>query len=150
MLERASTYRADPKNGFLDAVLPAIDILPVERKFVRHPSEWKCSGFQELAGIRERYRITDRKNICRLSGFKDYTDFSKQHLSQVESLLGSDDVNCFPFDALAVGDDKKIGLLADLLPHKVREIRRCKITGGLDARALFVSRRWGQSVSRSI
>ena len=66
------------KSGFLDAALSAIDILPVERKFVRHPSEWKCSGFQELAGIRVRYRIIDRKNICRLSGFKDYTDFSRQ------------------------------------------------------------------------
>jgi putative transposase len=138
------------KDGFLSASLSAVDMLPVARKFVRHPSEWRCSGFQELAGIRERYRIIDGNEICRLSGFKNYTDFSRQHLSQVESLLGSDVVNCFPFDALAVGDDEKTGLLANLLPHKFRKIRRCKINGGIDASALFVSRSRGQSVLRYI
>jgi len=138
------------KNGFLPASLSAIDMLPVARKFVRHPSEWECSGFQELAEIRRRYGIIDRKSICRLSGFENYTDFSKQHLSQVESLLGKDDLNSFPFDAIAVGDNREIMKIAHLLPRKLREIRKCKITGGLDAEALFVSKRRGDAVIRNI
>ncbi len=138
------------KSGFLDAALSAIDILPVERKLAGHPSEWKCSGFQELAGIRERYRIIDRKNICKLSGFKDYTDFSRQHLSLIESLLKNSDSHCFPLDALAVGDVRKIRTVANLLPRKLSEVRSCKITGRPDAKALFASNRWSQSVSRNI
>lgn len=138
------------KSGFLAASLSAIDMLPVARKFVRHPSEWECSGFQELVGIRQRYRLIDRKNICRLSGFKDYTDFSRQHLSQVESLIERNDMNLFPFDALAIGDGEKIKMIANLLPRKFRKIRRIKIANRVDARALFVSKRRGQSVSRSI
>jgi len=138
------------KNGFLEATLSAIDMLPVAGKLVRHPSEWACSGFQELAGIRRRYRIIDRENICRLSGFANYTDFSRQHLSHVESLLESGDIDRFPFDALAIGDEREMRRIANMLPGKLGEIRRCRIVGGLDAEAFFVSKKWRQSVSRSI
>jgi hypothetical protein len=138
------------KNGLLSASLSAIDMLPVARKFVGHPSEWECSGFQELAGIRRRYRIIDRRSICRLSGFENYTDFSRQHLSLIKSLLGKDDINSFPFDAMAVGYNLEIMKIAHLLPRKLREIRKCKIIGGLDAEALFVSKRRGDAVIRNI
>jgi hypothetical protein len=35
-------------------------------------------------------------------------------------------------------------------PSALREIRKCKITGGLDAEALFVSKRRGDAVIRNI
>ena len=76
--------------------------------------------------------------------------FVRQHLSQAESLLGKDDLNSFPFDAIAVGDNREIMKIAHLLPRKLREIRKCKITGGLDAEALFVSKRRGDAVVRNI
>ena len=138
------------KNRFLSASLSAIDMLPVARKFAGHPSEWECAGFQELAGIRRRYRIIDRRSICRLSAFENYTDFSRQHLSLIKSLLGKDDINSFPFDAMAVGDNLEIMKIAHLLPRKLREIRKCRIIGGLDAEALFVSKRRGDAVIRNI
>lgn len=138
------------KGACSNAALLAVSMLPVDRKIVRHPSEWKSSGFRELAGISERYRVMDRKNICRLSGLENYADFSRRHLSEIELIMEGDQGGHFPFDALAVGDDRQIGAVAQLLPVKLRELRRCKITGGHLVETLFVSKRWGQAISRSI
>lgn len=138
------------KGACTNAASLALSMLPADRKLVRHPSEWKSSGFRELAGISERYRIIDRKNICRLSGLESYADFSRRHLSEIELTMEEPHPWQFPFDALALGDERGIGAVAQLLPDKFREIRRCRITGGLHVEALFVSQKWGQAISRSI
>ena len=128
--------------------MAAIDMLPVVRGLVSHPAEWECSGFQELAGMKERYRIVDRNKLRSHLGFENFQDFSRWHLPQIESLMRDKVSQCFPFDALAVGDDLKIRTIAKLLPGKLSEIRRCEITGKRVATGLYASKRWGNSIAK--
>jgi hypothetical protein len=127
-----------------------MDLLPVSRGMVRHPAEWRCSGFHELTGMRDRYRIIDREKVCALSGFAEMQDFSRRYLSQIESLVENRTMNFFPFDAMALGDNQRIGEIAGMLPEKFREIRKCRLPGGADVGALFISKKWGRSITRTI
>ena len=136
------------KGGCLEAALSAIDMLPVARGLVSHPAEWECSGFQELAGMKERYRIVDRNKLRSILGFENFQDFSRWHLSQIGSAMRNKGLCCFPFDSVAVGDEATIRTIASLLPGKLREIRRCKITGKQAAAGLYTSKRWENSISR--
>lgn len=138
------------KNKCLAAASLAVSMLPVTREIVRHPAEWRCSGFHELTGLRNRYRIIDREKVCALSGFIDMQNFSRWYLSLIEPLVENRTANFFPFDAMAVGDNQRIGETAARLPRKFREIRRCRIPGVPDAKAIFVSKKWGRSITRTI
>lgn len=45
-----------------------IDLNMVRAGVVAYPGEWAYCGFQEIMGIRQRYRIIDRLKLCRLLG----------------------------------------------------------------------------------
>jgi len=49
-----------------------------------------------------------------------------------------------------LGGCEKVGVLADMLPEKLSEIRKCRLPGGTDADALFLSKKWGRSITRTI
>jgi len=138
------------KNECLSAASLVMDLLPVSREMVRHPAEWRCSGFHELTGMRDRYRIIDKEKACALSGFAEMQDFSRWYLSQIESLVKNRTTDFFPFDAMALGGCGKIGVLADMLPEKFRKIQKCRLPGETDADALFISKKWGRAITRTI
>ena len=138
------------KKQCLAAASLAVSMLPVAMEIVRHPAEWKCSGLHELTGMKDRYRIIDREKACVHSGFADMQEFSRWYLSQIDSLVKNRTANLFPFDAMAVGDNQRIGEIAARLPGKFREIRRCRIPQMPEAKAIFVSKKWGRSITRTI
>ncbi len=99
----------------------------------------------------ELFLIIDRKRLCGIAGADDPADLSRRHLRIVESMLEDDaDADIFPFGAFAVGGREEVEKIAAMLPDKMREMRRCKITGLPGAWALFASRRWARSISRNI
>ena len=64
-----------------------IDLNMVRAEAVRHPSEWKFSGFNEIQKPRRRYRIIDYKSLSDLLNFDDYDELKRSHREWVEALL---------------------------------------------------------------
>ena len=54
---------------------------------VRHPSEWKFSGFNEIQKPRRRYSIIDYKSLSDLLNFDNYDELKRSHREWVEELL---------------------------------------------------------------
>jgi putative transposase len=48
-----------------------IDMNMVRAGAVNHPSDWAWCGFQELSGIRLRYRLLSMKEVCRRTNQQD-------------------------------------------------------------------------------
>ena len=139
------------KGAWLESALLALHALPVARRLARHPAEWACSGFHELAGTRLRYRIADIGRTALLCGSNDAGAMRRRILALTEKLMReSIGNNFFPFDAIAVGEEKTISVISDILPEEFRDVKAVGLAGGVAATALFASPRWSRTISSSI
>ena len=68
-----------------------IDLNMVRAGVVHHPREWRESGYQEIQGLPERYRIIDRAALCELIGVADERLAVVQN-EWIESSLGRGDL----------------------------------------------------------
>lgn len=67
-----------------------IDLNMIRAGMVRHPSQWKACGYNEIQTPRLRYRIIDFEALCELTGSKEAVDFSRRHRSWVETELAKE------------------------------------------------------------
>ena len=72
---------------------------------VRHPREWAWSGYQELIGSRQRFRILDVDGLLRLLGNADLSEFRQHYESSIRERLAKDLVKREPqwTESIAVG-----------------------------------------------
>ncbi len=103
-----------------------IDRNMVRAGVVRHPSEWSWCGFQEIAGLRRRYRALDLAELVRMGGMIDSRalvqwycvelDARLQTVSQVREALWT--------ESIAVGSKEFVHRIAGLAKSRKRlEIR---------------------------
>ncbi len=64
-----------------------IDLNMVRAKVVKHPSSWKCSGYHELSGNRQRYRIIDMKKVLLCLELNSEIEFRNWYLKNLEEEL---------------------------------------------------------------
>ena len=64
-----------------------IDLNMVRAGVVRHPSEWKTSGYHEIQNPPQRYRIVDHASLCELTGEKDLGSLQAQHRLWVQQAI---------------------------------------------------------------
>lgn len=82
-----------------------IDLNMVRAGVVRHPCEWKASGYREIQSTRDRYAIVDTLALARLCGFGDVVAFRSAHRAWVEQALREERQRREPYwtEAIAVG-----------------------------------------------
>ena len=84
-----------------------IDLNMVRAGVVRHPSQWKASGYNEIQSPRQRYRTIDIESLVALAGAKTISEFQERHRSWVSKELESGRLSRQPewTEAKAVGSD---------------------------------------------
>ena len=79
----------------------------VRARVVRHPSEWRHSGYHELCGDKKRYRVinTERLRKClRIEDSEQFNEWYKRTIDEKLKVLYHVR-QAFWTEALAVGDE---------------------------------------------
>ena len=79
----------------------------VRARVVEHPRKWRHSGYQELTGERQRYRIVDLNRLLKCLRTDDVIHFREWYIQTIEQKVELRYHAREPFwsDALAVGDE---------------------------------------------
>jgi putative transposase len=64
-----------------------IDLKMVRAGLVRHPSEWACSGYNEIQVPRRRYALIDYEGLRRVLGFRSHQDLAASYRRWIERSL---------------------------------------------------------------
>jgi putative transposase len=62
-----------------------IDMNMVRAKAVKHPSNWKCSGYHELCGDRKRYRIINMNKVLECLEIRSKDQFDAWYVNNIEN-----------------------------------------------------------------
>jgi len=54
---------------------------------IKHPREWKQSGYNEIQNPPKRYQIIDRNRLCELTGVKEINRLGVEHAAWIENAL---------------------------------------------------------------
>ena len=99
-----------------------IDLNMVRTGVVKHPSQWKHSGYNEIQKIPQRKGIVDIPQLMQLCHFKDLKQFQASHRQWVEDELAQDKLvrNAMWSESIAVGNkefventQQQLGVLAN-------------------------------------
>ena len=87
-----------------------VDLNMVRAGVVKHPGQWKVSGYHEIQSPPERYRIIDQSALCRLTQNQDQTTLQTAHRQWLAHALQSGDLqrNSTWTDSVAVGPQSYI------------------------------------------
>ncbi len=82
-----------------------VDLNMVRAGAVKHPTEWRWCGYDELAGQRKRYRIVDEDRLLFLTGFSSMLEFAAFYRASIEDCLAARSPVREPYwtEAVAVG-----------------------------------------------
>lgn len=82
------------QNGpHLSRCLFYIGLNMIRAGVVRHPSEWKYCGYQEITGRRQRYRIIDIERLLRVLGMRVKPEkFFSWYNKNMESMIKSENL----------------------------------------------------------
>lgn len=99
-----------------------IDLNMVRAKIVAHPAHWSWSGYQEIAGLRQRYRILDLPELLRLAGFNDSSTFFAWYYVELDHALENASGLREPHwtESIAVGSEAFVQRIAALSKHRKR------------------------------
>jgi len=94
-----------------------IDLNMVRAGVVRHPADWAWCGYQEIAGLRRRYRILDIAALVRLAELSEVEGFRVWYDLELDQTLKSCSNGREPHwsESIAVGSEgfvRRIGVLA--------------------------------------
>jgi putative transposase len=67
-----------------------IDLNMVRAGVVSHPADWQWGGYQELQGIRMRYRLVDIDALLDATGASGLSEFRKMHAEMINKRLQDD------------------------------------------------------------
>ena len=93
----------------------------VRNKVVGHPSEWEWSGYHELVGKRQRYRIVDLDSLYRKLNMMNtpHESFANWYKNTLIAKISRGDLNHESFwsKAVAVGDREWLTGIAARIPR---------------------------------
>lgn len=74
-------------NEHLSQCLAYIDLNMVRAGKVKHPEEWRWSGYREIQHPMHRYRIVDIDRLCALFDVSNHTELKARHQGWIEHAL---------------------------------------------------------------
>jgi len=99
-----------------------VDLNMVRAGRVRHPSEWRWCGYDELTGQRKRYRIVDQARLLVLTGFSCMRDFATFYTQSISDRLATRSLPREPCwtEAVAIGSDAFLDAAELTTPYRQR------------------------------
>lgn len=99
-----------------------IDLNMVRAGVVRHPVDWRWCGYQEIAGLRERYRILDLDELLQLAHATDATKLAEWYRLGLEGVLRTGNLCREPVwsEAIAVGSEDFVRRIAAMTRSRTR------------------------------
>jgi len=99
-----------------------IDLNMVRAGVVDHPLKWQWCGYQEIAGVRKRYRILDIAELLRLGGDDDPENLATRYRTDLEQVLkeGRGRREAHWSESIAVGSKAFVQGIAALSKHRKR------------------------------
>jgi putative transposase len=112
-------------GGHLSKCLFYIDMNMVRAGVVKHPSFWKHSGYHEIMGERQRYRIINKERLLQALSMDDIERMRRWYRLTLEHLLRAGELAREEYwsKAIAVGDPewlKNITISMDLKRYKIQ------------------------------
>lgn len=85
--------------------LKYVDLNMVRAGVVHHPQEWRWTGYRELVGLKQRYRLLDIPRLMRLLGGCDLQDFRMNYIAAIRDSISKDEMKRDPrwTESIAVG-----------------------------------------------
>jgi putative transposase len=92
----------------LEECLVYVALNMVRCRVVGHPQEWPWCGYQELMGLRRRYRVLDSERLLLLLGKVDMQDFQRNYLAMIKERIAQDRIQREPqwTECVAVGSER--------------------------------------------
>jgi putative transposase len=103
-----------------------IDLNMVRAGVVKHPADWPWCGYQEIVGLRQRYRILDLQELLRLGDLSDLSAFATRYNVELDQALKTASGRREPHwtESIAVGSEAFVQRIAALSKNrKELEIR---------------------------
>jgi putative transposase len=84
-----------------------IDLNMVRAGVVRHPSEWRWCGYDELVGTRERYRVLESDCVLQWQGGTSREDFIENYRTAIQEAIQKRELERQPVwtERIAVGGE---------------------------------------------
>jgi len=112
-----------------------IDMNMVRAGVVKHPEEWKQSGYNEIQTPRKRYGLINYDYLMRLLDFSDYESLKVAHNKWVETALTEiNEKDLIWTRSIAVGDEQFIETAKTLLGDRAKGRKRIKSETGCELR----------------
>ena len=99
-----------------------IDLNMVRAGVVFQPGDWNWGGYQELLGLRKRFRLLDTDRLLDLLEISDIAEFRKMHQERIDVAI-QQKLLCREAqwsEALAVGSDVFVKAIAERLNRRKR------------------------------
>ena len=124
------------ENGYhLTRCLFYIDFNMVRAGVVSHPEEWHWSGYDELSGRRQRYRLIDFESLLNCVGMHESSKFIDWYNNTMKDELNNYHARKeFWSSSLAVGSKEWIEGLAVYFPRNKRELS--KVNSEVESKAM--------------
>jgi putative transposase len=102
--------------------LQYIDLNMVRAGVVSHPRDWPWCGYQELAGLRVRFRLLDIDRLLMLVNVRDFATFVQAHNARIEAAIMYKPSGREPHwtEGVAVGSEDYVKEVAGRLPRRKR------------------------------
>ena len=110
------------RGEYLWRCLRYIDLNMVRAGVVRSPADWNWCGYQEVAGLRVRYRVVDRELLAEALGpGNTYASIAAHYLDTVAEALRRTQLEREPWwtESLAVGGEAYIRDVAALIRNRM-------------------------------
>ena len=94
-----------------------IDLNMVRCRVVPHPREWAWCGYQELMGLRQRFRIIDFERVLEALGGVRADEFRQHYEERIMERIAKDEMKREPewTEAIAVGSERFVREMAQVI-----------------------------------
>lgn len=120
---------------------------------VEHPAQWRCSGYHELCGRRQRYRVLDKAQLVRCLGHPcDQTGFAAWYQRTLEAKLASGYLvrEALWTECVAVGGQDWVQRLSGRTCGLRHEVSRHPSAAGIAEDGVSYGLRVGRRIARGL
>jgi hypothetical protein len=99
-----------------------IDLNMVRAGVIRHPSEWRWCGYDELVGVRQRYRLIDMERLLYWFNGLTKQQWMNEYRLEIDEAIAQKLSQRDPVwtESIAVGSEEFVRRISDEIQHRFR------------------------------
>ncbi len=113
------------EGGWVRQCMLLLDLHMVATEQITHPAEWKHGGWQELTGIKQRYKVVSTTHALKVSGNKGNDKGSRtEYIRAIEACCVKNAFGCLETwtNALAVGPSEWLESISESIPNAFKSL----------------------------